>query len=179
MSSKTNFIKSTTGKFVLTYLFLASIGLILLDTVLPVIIINEFCLFLTNASGFIIHLFDPQVLVQADVLRLPKSGFALRVTDECSGLQFTFLLVAGMLAFPTLWKYKIFGSIVGIIIIQSMNIIRLISLLYLGKFYPEHFDLVHENLWPVFLNIDLVLIFIGWLWWIHNQTEIKHTPIQT
>ncbi|MDM8545312.1 exosortase H [Candidatus Venteria ishoeyi] len=164
------FAKSSTSRFVLFYLLLSGIGLTLLDVFAPATVIAQFCLLLAHISGGVIHWFDPNVLVIGDVLRLPDSGFALRVSGECTALQFTVLLVAGMLAFPATWKIKLLGIVGGILALQALNIIRLISLLYLGQWYPAEFDWVHHHLWPIFFSIDLGLLFFGWIWWSSMKT---------
>ncbi|MDM8564639.1 exosortase H [Candidatus Halobeggiatoa sp. HSG11] len=160
-------------KFLTIFCILALIGLATLewDGLLPAI--NLFCLLLAKISGFFIHLFDDNMILIDRVMRHGTHGFALEVADDCSGLSASWLLLAAIIAFESSWKQKLWGIVLGILVLQAVNIFRLISLFYIGDWMPEYFNLAHKQVWIVLINITMIVIFGSWLYYI-----ITH-PVKT
>ena len=93
-----------------------------------------------------------------------SDGFFITVTETCSGLFVTVLLYAGILAYPLHWKWRLCGLIVGAVLIQIVNIIRLVSLVYIGHWYElSTFNFIHENVWPLLLQLWVLVIFLAWI----------------
>jgi len=74
-------------------------------------------------------------------------------------------LIVAIVAFESPWKHKLWGMVIGLLIIQTINLIRIISLYYIGDWLPDYFVLIHEQVWPILLNISMILIFGGWLFY--------------
>ncbi len=148
-------------------LSLVGFSVLSMDFVQPAI--GAFCLKLAQICYFFIHGFDAQVTLNAAILRHGTSGFALEVTEACSALSITALLMAAILAYPATWRAKALGLIAGVFLIQSFNVLRIMSLLYLGTWVErDTFDVVHEQVWPLFLHFGVIVFFVFWLW--HNMT---------
>jgi exosortase/archaeosortase family protein len=48
----------------------------------------------------------------------------------------------------------------GLLLIQVINVIRLISLLYFGHWFEfELFDIFHSYFWPILLNVLILMLF--------------------
>jgi exosortase/archaeosortase family protein len=60
---------------------------------------------------------------------------------------------------------KIWGFVLGFLALQTINIIRIISLFYVGDLMLEHLDMMHRQIWPILLNISMILVFGGWLFY--------------
>lgn len=97
----------------------------------------------------------------AAILRSP-GGFAVEMRDGCNAVNVTILLCSAVLAFPAPWRMKVLGLVVGSVIIQVLNIIRFISLFYLGQYSMTWFDFAHAYLWESLLVLDTMVVF--WLW---------------
>ena len=82
--------------------------------------------------------------------------------DGCNAVNVTLLLLSAMLAFPSPWKLKILGLLAGGLVIQAINIVRFISLYYLGQYSRTWFDFAHGYLWESMLILDTLAVF--WLW---------------
>lgn len=100
--------------------------------------------------------------VEGAVLRTPKGEFAVEMKDGCNGATVTILLGSAMLAFPAGWKKKALGLLCGGLIIQSLNIVRFVSLFYLGQYSVFWFDFAHSYLWESLLVLDTMVVF--WIW---------------
>jgi len=158
-------------KFLTIFCVLAVVGFALLEWQVLLPAINFFCLILAKICGFFIHLFDNTLISNGQILRHGDNGFALEVAKECSGLTASWLLLAAIIAFESNWKHKLWGFVLGFLTLQTINIVRIISLFYVGDLMLEHFELVHRQIWPILLNISMILIFGGWLFY-----TITHSP---
>ena len=101
-------------------------------------------------------------LLQGAVLRDPSSGFAVEMRDGCNAINVTILLWSAVLAFPASWRMKLAGMAAGTLILQAINIVRFISLYYLGQYSMRWFDFAHGYLWESMLILDTMVVF--WLW---------------
>ena len=100
-------------------------------------------------------------LREGAVLRTPE-GFGVEMRDGCNAINVTILLWSAVVAFPASWKMKAIGLAAGSLIIQVLNIVRFISLFYLGQYSMTWFDFAHAYLWESLLMLDTMVIF--WLW---------------
>ena len=99
--------------------------------------------------------------LDAAILRAP-SGFGVEMRDGCNAINVVILLGSAILAFPASWKMKLLGLAAGSAIIQVLNIVRFISLFYLGQYSMSWFDFAHAYLWESLLVLDTMVGF--WLW---------------
>ena len=83
--------------------------------------------------------------------------------DGCNGINVTFLLWSAILAFPSTWKRKLQGLLLGTAAIQGINIIRFISLYYLIRINRPLFDFAHEYLWEALIMLDAMVAFGLWV----------------
>ncbi|MCV2419222.1 exosortase H [Paucibacter sp. DJ2R-2] len=100
--------------------------------------------------------------VHSNVIQYP-GGFSIRVSNGCSGLEGLILLFSAILAFPAKLAYKALGLLLGTVAIMGLNIVRVISLYYLGQYSTEWFNWAHLYAWDVLIMIDGLVVFILWL----------------
>jgi exosortase H (IPTLxxWG-CTERM-specific) len=72
------------------------------------------------------------------------------------------VLIAAMLAFPAKWQHKLVGLAIGIAAVQAFNVVRIISLFYLGQWNMGWFRFAHEYLWQGLIMLDVLVIFMIW-----------------
>ena len=94
---------------------------------------------------------------------LHPTGFGVEMKDGCNGINVTFLLWSAILAFPSTWKRKLQGLLLGTAAIQGINIIRFISLYYLIRINRPLFDFAHEYLWEALIMLDAMVAFGLWV----------------
>jgi exosortase H (IPTLxxWG-CTERM-specific) len=82
--------------------------------------------------------------------------------DGCNAVNVTLLLWSAIVAFPGRWRPKLVGIVVGGIFLQGLNLVRFISLFYLGQFSRRWFDLAHGYLWETLLVLDAIVFY--WIW---------------
>lgn len=78
------------------------------------------------------------------------------------------LLIALLFLFATqmhspIGRQKLIGVLLGFLAIQAMNVIRVVSLFYLGQWDKDIFDFAHLYLWQALIILDAFVVFLIWL----------------
>jgi exosortase H (IPTLxxWG-CTERM-specific) len=129
---------------------------------------------LAAISADIVKLFDSQVLADGKILQSLRSGFAVSIEAGCNGVEATIVLVAAMLAFPAAWERKLAGLAIGIVAVQGLNVIRVISLFYLGQWRQDAFEFAHQYVWQALIMLDVLVI---WLLWVRTLPPTAPPPV--
>ncbi len=118
---------------------------------------------LAAISAWLVTLFDPHVVATGKVLRSTTNGFAVSIEAGCNGVEATIVLLAAMLAFPAPWKNKFIGLAAGTFAVQGLNIIRVISLFYLGQWDFRIFEWAHLYVWQALIMLDVLIVWLVWV----------------
>lgn len=125
---------------------------------------------LASVSAALIAPFDPSVSAAGKILQFTDSGFAVSIEAGCNGVEATIVLIAAVIAFPANWRQRIAAIALGFVAIQALNILRIISLFYLGDWNTELFTWVHLYLWPVLIMLDVLVFFLLYLRYLSART---------
>jgi exosortase H (IPTLxxWG-CTERM-specific) len=117
---------------------------------------------LVTVSGGLIHLFGGKANVAGAILLSPVNGFGVRVENGCNAVNVTILLWAAMLTYPAGWTTKLKGLAAGTVALHAINLLRIITLYYLGQYNRNWFDFAHYYVWESLIVLDTLVIF--WLW---------------
>lgn len=126
---------------------------------------------LAQISAFLITPFDDSVIAYGKVLQFKDSGFAVSIEAGCNGVEATIVLIAAVVAYPASWKARIIAILLGFLAIQALNIVRIISLFYLGDWDIDIFSWVHLYLWPSLIMLDVLVVFIVYLRYLSRDQE--------
>lgn len=118
---------------------------------------------LAKVSASIVHLIDPTVISYGRVLQSAKTGFGVSIEAGCNGVEATIVLVAAMLAFPSSWKMKLWGIGLGFIAVQAVNLLRIVSLFFLGQWNFEVFEFAHLYMWQALIMLDVLIVWLLWM----------------
>lgn len=114
-------------------------------------------------AGLLLSLWGMPLEVRGVVIVL--DGFSAQVIGECSAIFISVLPFAFIFAYPSNWRQKIVGWILGIFILFSINLIRIAVLVYTGSRNPDQFQLVHLYLGQTAIVLTVLAICIGWTRW--------------
>ena len=121
----------------------------------------------TNAlaamSTSIVTMFDPNVVATGKVIRSAANGFAVSIEAGCNGVEATLVLLAAILAFPAPWRHKAIGLAIGVVAVQLLNIVRVISLFYLGQWNFDAFEWAHLYVWQGLIMLDVLIVWLIWV----------------
>ena len=118
---------------------------------------------LVRISASLITLFDSHVAAFGKILQNTANGFAVSIEAGCNGIEAAIVLIAAMLAFPAPWKHRVIGIFTGLSAVQVLNIVRVISLFYLGQWNIKAFQWAHLYLWQALIMLDVLIVWLVWI----------------
>lgn len=130
---------------------------------------------LAAISTSIVTLFDADVMASGKVIRSAANGFAVSIEAGCNGVEATLVLLAAILAYPAPWRYKLLGFGIGVVAVQALNIVRVISLFYLGQWSFKVFEWAHLYVWQALIMLDVLIV---WLVWVRRAPAMPGDPPQ-
>ena len=125
--------------------------------------VQPFTGMLANISAFLIELTGREIIATGVIIRDVTTQFAVEIAAGCNGVEAMILLVAAMLAFPSPWRYKLGGIVVGVIAIQALNLVRIVSLFFLGMWNETAFEWTHLYVWQALIMLDALVVFLLWI----------------
>jgi exosortase H (IPTLxxWG-CTERM-specific) len=150
------------------------LGLFALELLKPVeqYVLNPFTNALAAISTFLIHIFDSDATSYGRVIQSASNGFAVSIERGCNGVEAVIILFAAIFAFPARWKEKLLGFAVGFVAIQALNLVRIISLFYIGQWSTTWFEWFHLYLWQALIVIDALVVWLLWLRWLARRNRV-------
>jgi len=111
------------------------------------------------ASG-ILDLLGSRTVVVGATIESPR--FSLSVVTACTGLFLTAVFVAAVIAYPSrLWE-KAVGAAAGAAAIFLLNLVRLVTLFYVGVYLPHLVEPVHLLVWQSLLIVSVLVFWLVW-----------------
>lgn len=141
------------------------VGLFTLEILQPAeqYVVMPFTSAVADVSVWIVKMFDPDVLASGNVIRDKTTGFGVRIERGCNGLEAVIILFSALFAFPAPFKYKVLGFVIGFFAIQGLNLVRIISLFYMGQWNYTAFEWFHLYLWQALIILDALVVWLVWL----------------
>lgn len=141
------------------------IGLFTLEVLQPVQehVIFPFTAGIAKVCSWLVQMFDSDVIASGKVLRSMSNGFAVEIQPGCNGVEALIILFAAMFAFPAPLRLKFIGFGIGFVAIQALNLVRIISLFYLGQWNMTWFEWFHLYLWQALIILDALVVWLIWL----------------
>lgn len=136
--------------------------------------VNAFSRGIVWLAMVVIRLFGGQAVAIIDILRSPINGYQIRMANGCNGVNVTVLLWAAIIAYPASWLQKGKGLLAGTLAIHAVNLLRFISLFYLGQYNQHWFDFAHMYLWESLMMLDTLVVFWTWAYFVRKPGPIAH-----
>ena len=131
---------------------------------------------LASISTWIVTLFDGNVAAAGKVMRSTTNGFAVSIEAGCNGVEATLVLLAAMVAFPAPWRHKAVGLVIGVLAVQVLNILRVISLFYLGQWNYSVFEWAHLYVWQALIMLDVLVVWLIWVRRVPRVDQVRTPP---
>ena len=129
---------------------------------------------LARLSAGLITPLDSHVVVSGKILQSTSNGFAISIEAGCNGIEAAIILIAAMLAFPAPWMYRLVGILAGLTAVQLLNVLRVISLFYIGQWSMQAFEWAHFYVWQALIMLDVLIV---WLIWIRKLPRRPSLPV--
>ena len=126
-------------------------------------VIVPFTAGVAHVSVWCMQLFDRGVVADGNRILNAASGGGIEIVAGCNGVEAVLILVSAVLAFPAPWKHKLIGIGLGFLAVQSLNLVRIISLFYMHEWNRVWFDWFHHYLWQALIVLDALVFWLIWL----------------
>lgn len=151
-------------KFTVTYLVLMSFFFVLiaLEPIQNVIDLNGlYTKAIVSITAKILEIMGILCTCWGSVITI--SGISLDIKFGCNGLESVMIYSVGILSFPATWKKKLLGIIAGFIVIQIINIIRIVALAYSCIYFKTLFEYIHIYIAQGMMIAVALGIYLLWI----------------
>lgn len=118
-----------------------------------------------EVSAAVLRLFGEHATSQGASLISPR--YSLSIARGCEAVQvaaFFFIAVASWPLSVARWR-RWLGGLIGVVTLMVCNIVRIVSLYYVGIYFPRSFETMHIDVWqPMFILLAL-FVWLAWLGW--------------
>jgi exosortase H (IPTLxxWG-CTERM-specific) len=143
-------------------LFLLIIGVFIAILALSVDAINAtLAVLMAHLSSLTLRLLGAGTTVDGVIVR--SSRFAVRVVAGCTGLQTMVVFSAAVLAYPSGIVDKLRGIAVGVAMILFLNLLRIVSLFYIGIWALQYFEMAHLLVWQYLIVATTAILLVAWV----------------
>jgi exosortase H (IPTLxxWG-CTERM-specific) len=115
---------------------------------------------IARVAGGFLTLLGEQTHVDGTLLSSPR--FAVNIYHGCNAVLATSIYLSAVLAFPSSLREKAIGFALGVPAIQIINMIRILSLYFIGIHWPDIFGVAHGYVWQ---SIVILLSMVVWIFW--------------
>ena len=135
-------------------------------------VVEPWTTLIARASIAIVRWLEPNVITFGRVMRSPSANFGVSVDPLCSGLEACIVLTAGILAFPATWRERLGGLLLGFIAVQTVNLVRIVSLFFIGKTWGQHaFDIAHTYVWQALIVLSVIIFWLLWVRYVSRNQQ--------
>jgi exosortase H (IPTLxxWG-CTERM-specific) len=117
------------------------------------------------ASAAVLNLLGQHVSVMGVVLT--AGSHAVSIQNGCNGIEAVVFLIAAILAFPATWRQRAIGLTAAIVVIQLLNLVRVVTLFLINRYHPSLFELFHLAVWQTVIGGSAIALFYVWTTRVH------------
>lgn len=114
----------------------------------------------TVVGGLVLNLLSLKATASGTLLQV--EGFTARIDDVCTGIFVVAIFFSAVLAYPSRMKEKLKGFLLGAFVIFFLNLIRVVSLMYIGRYFPSFFETAHLLIWQ---SLVIFAALLAWIYW--------------
>ena len=109
-------------------------------------------------------------LTTVNDVTIRSENYAVSIRRGCDAIEPAWFFCAAVLAFPGRWRSKPAGLAVGVAVILALNLVRIVSLYFIGLRVPRFFATAHLELWPGLFILATLALWFAWIRW--SQREV-------
>ena len=106
-------------------------------------------------------------------LTVVSSEYGISIRRGCDGLEPAWIFCAAVLAFPAPAPRKAAILPLGVGLILAANLVRILSLYFIGARLPAFLPVAHLEIWPAAF---MVLVIALWLRWVRTPKQSGASP---
>lgn len=122
--------------------------------------------FVARVTGGILRVLGHNATVHGALIYSPY--FSVEIVSGCDAVEPVAAFAAAVLASPASLWLKIPGILAGSVTLLLINFVRIVSLFFVGVYYPKALDVIHMDVWQAAF---IVLAFCLWAIWVQWATR--------
>ena len=125
-----------------------------------------------RVSGWLLQIIGQEVTVRGNTISC--NGFAVQISSECDAVQLCAVLLSAIVSFQAPMRSKVVGMVLGVLWLEAVNFVRIVSLFLVGVARPNAFQTAHEMVWPMVL---IAITLATWVFWARRAVREVPQPI--
>jgi len=109
----------------------------------------------------IMRLFGTPASLDGVTVGVPN--FSVMIRNNCNAAYEMGLYTAATLAYPASGLRRTTGILIALSVLYAVNLIRVLSLVYLGSLFPGAFEAAHVYVWQVIFLVVVAGLWLGWI----------------
>lgn len=138
---------------------------------------NSYLALFAKATGGILSLFGEDISVSGTDVK--SSLFAMQIVPGCDGMEAMALFVSAVLASPVSLRLRIWFILPGILGVLLVDLVRLVSLFYIGAYWPKALHVMHWDIWPGLLIVIVLSSWLVWARWVWRRQLEQEADVKT
>ena len=102
---------------------------------------------------------------------LSSDSFAVSIVAECTAIGPMLLFIGAVIAYPASLRAKGLGVLLGVVFLGALNLVRIMSLFWIGSTYPQYLDVAHLLVWQALI---IIIAIIMWLLWVERMVVARN-----
>ena len=90
-------------------------------------------------------------------------GFTVEIKNNCNAIYEIGLYAAAIFAYPAPIRQRLAGFLLGAGVLYLVNLLRVISLLAIGRYWPWGFQQAHVYVWQALFLAVVAALWLGWV----------------
>jgi exosortase/archaeosortase family protein len=126
-----------------------------------------------TASATVLQVLGDDADVSGTSIVSPR--FSMGIVRGCEAIQVSAFYIFAVVLWPlsVSWGRRAMGMAVGALLLLTLNLVRIVSLYYIGIYFPSAFEAVHIDVWqPAFIVLAL-LFWVIWVRWVTRAEVVK------
>ena len=124
--------------------------------------------FIAQITGSIVRILGTQVEVSGTAIS--SADFSMRIGHECTAIVPAVILLCAVLAYPSRIRHKPVCLVIGLPILFLLNLVRTVTLYYIGAHIPNFFEIAHFVVWQ---SAMILAVIVLWLFWVGKVVNVR------
>jgi exosortase H (IPTLxxWG-CTERM-specific) len=108
---------------------------------------------------------------------IASGRFSIDVRRGCDAIEPSMLFLSAVLAFPGAFRRKFPGLLLGTLALLAINLVRIVTLVLTGVYYPGAFETMHADVWQILFILLAIIFWTLWVWRsMRRPTARPHVP---
>ena len=98
----------------------------------------------------------------------------LNIANGCNGLELLVLYVGFIVSMPSSFKRKLLYIVIGVILLDAINILRCVGLIYLREYFHAYFDFAHHYIFKIIVYSSTFILWVIF----SRKIQLKNESLQ-